>query len=320
MRKFSMSKYRNNLPQLAGDLFMCDGGLETTLIFQDGINLPEFAAFLAMNDEAGRRALLRYYRAYLEIAQRRGLGMILDSPTWRSNSDWGKKLGFSNQGLADINTTAIQFVEDLRTLFETEKTRIVVDGVIGPRGDGYVPSARMSAHEAEVYHSDQIRVFANTSADMVTALTLNYVEEAIGIVAAAKSVGMPVAISFTVETNGHLPTGQTLRDAIETTDAATGAAPIYYMINCAHPSHFNKALQPGDDWLNRIRGLRANASKMSHAELNESPILDAGDPLELSQQYGALRSTLKHLNLVGGCCGTDHRHIDEICQAFQDGQ
>ena len=184
-----------------------------------------------MNDDAGRRVLLRYYRAYLEIAQRRGLGIILDSPTWRSNTDWGNKLGYSKQELASINKKAIRFIEDLRILFETEQSIIVVDGVIGPRGDGYVPSARMSAQEAASYHSDQISAFAESSADMITALTMNYVEEAVGIAMAAKSADIPIAISFTVETDGRLPTGQSLQDAIKTTDAATGDGPIYVMPN-----------------------------------------------------------------------------------------
>ena len=311
-----MSKYRKNLPQLSDKLFICDGGLETTLIFQDGINLPEFAAFVALNDDAGRRALLRYYRAYLDIAQRRGLGMILDSPTWRSNTDWGNKLGYSKQDLTSVNKAAVRFVEDLRILFETEQSIIVVDGGIGPRGDGYVPSARLTVQEAETYHSDQIGAFAESSADMVTALTMNYVEEAVGIALAARAAAIPVAISFTVETDGRLPTGQSLQDAIEATDAASGSAPVYYMINCAHPTHFSAQLGSSARWLDRVRGLRANASKMSHAELNESPILDAGNPTELGQEYVALRSTLRNLNVIGGCCGTDHRHVDEISRAF----
>ncbi len=312
-----MSNYRKNLPQLTGRTFITDGGQETTLIFHDGIELPEFAGFTLLKDARGRRALLRYYRPYLEIAAQHGMGMILESPTWRSNPDWGTKLGYSEKALSDINMAGIDLIEDLRTLFETDSTPVVVSGCVGPRGDGYIPSALMTAQEAESYHRAQIEVFAASTADMVTALTMNYVEEAIGIVNAATACNMPVVISFTLETDGNLPTGQTLQAAVEATDAATGSAPAYYMINCAHPAHFSHTLYSQDGaWLSRLRGLRANASQLSHAELNEALTLDAGDPIQLGQQYHALRSTLTELNVLGGCCGTDHRHVNEICKAW----
>lgn len=311
-----MSKFRNNLPQVTGKTFMTDGGQETTLIFHDGIELPEFASFTLLKDAAGRRALLRYYRPYLELAIQHGIGMILESPTWRSNADWGAKLGYSERALADVNKAGIDLVEDLRVLYESDTTPIVVSGCIGPRGDGYVPAALMSASQAADYHRVQIQAFAETSADCVTALTMNYVDEAIGIVHAAKSLDMPVVISFTLETDGRLPTGQTLQAAVEATDAATDSAAAYYMINCAHPTHFSHMLSPIGAWLGRIRGLRANASQMSHAELNESTTLDAGDPAELGQQYRALRASLTALNVIGGCCGTDHRHVGEICTVW----
>ncbi len=310
-----MNKYRNQLPQLSGNIFLTDGGLETTLIFHDGLDLPDFAAFGLVQDEAGRAALQNYLQPYLALARKYNVGFILDSATWRANPDWGTKLGYSAEELSEMNRRAIALVSALRGDHETEQSPMVLNGCIGPRGDGYVPSALMSADEAQEYHATQIETFSQTEADMVTALTLNYVDEAIGIARAAKAAGMPVVIAFTVETDGRLPAGQTLKQAIEAVDAATQSAPAYYMINCAHPTHFDDVLVPGETWTKRIRGIRANASRMSHVELNESAELDAGDPVEFGRQHKALVSRIEQLNVFGGCCGTDHRHVEEICTA-----
>lgn len=310
-----MAKYRHNLPQLANDFFITDGGLETTLVFHQGWELPDFAAFDLLKTEAGKETLRTYFRTYAAIARKYGLGFILESFTWRANADWGTKQGYSDNGLASVNRAAIDLVREIRDELETEKTRMVISGCIGPRGDGYVPGVAMSADEAEKYHLKQIQTFRDTEADMVAAATMNYVEEAIGISRAAKSVGMPVAISFTVETDGKLPTGQTLRNAIEAVDEATNSAPAYYMINCAHPTHFADALIGEGRWLERIRGFRANSSTKSHAELNESVTLDEGNPSEFGLQHKDLLRKLKKVRVLGGCCGTDERHIEEICKA-----
>jgi methionine synthase / methylenetetrahydrofolate reductase(NADPH) len=204
---------------------------------------------------------------------------------------------------------------DIRSDYETEKTQVVISGCVGPRGDGYRPSTKMSADEAQEYHSKQIEVFRNSEADMITGLTINYVEEAIGIAQAARSAKTPSVISFTVETDGRLPSGESIETAIETVDAATQAAPAYYMVNCAHPTHFQNELKAGKRWVARIRGIRANASTKSHAELDEAQDLDAGDPHELAAHYRVLVERVPTLNVLGGCCGTDHRHIEEICKA-----
>lgn len=309
-----MAKYRKTLPQQLERTFLTDGGMETTLIFHHGIELPEFSSFVLLKDDSGKAALLRYFKPYLDLARQHGTGFILESPTWRANRDWGRKLGRSEDDLAEINRSGIEFLKELREIFETDKSPILVSGCMGPRGDGYIPSDRMSAAEAEDYHRAQAQTFAGTDADMLSAFTLNYVEEAIGIAAAAKSLNMPVSLSFTVETDGLLPTGQSIGDAIEQTDAATGGAPAYYMINCAHPAHFRNSLLGGGAWKKRIRGIRANASIRSHAELNEATALDEGDPEELGRQYGELKEVLPHLSIFGGCCGTDHRHVEQICR------
>lgn len=310
------AKYRNNLPQLSNEIFLTDGGLETTLIFHKGLDLPEFAAFYLLKDSMGAEELKQYYRQYAALAKNYEVGFILESATWRANPDWGKKLGYSEAELIEANQQAIEMLDEIRTEFENEKTKMVISGCLGPRGDGYVPTNAMSAKEAEKYHSAQIGVFSQTNADLVTAITMNYVEEAIGIVKAAESFKMPVAISFTVETDGKLPTGQTLKDAIETVDRETGNYPAYFMINCAHPTHFENVLETGADWTNRIRGLRANSSTKSHEELNESVTLDEGNPSELGKQHRQLFNKLKNVNVFGGCCGTDHRHVEEICKAI----
>ncbi len=247
------------------------------------------------------------------MAQAFGLGLVLESPTWRANADWGKKLGYDSKQLASANRKAIGLMLEIRAAYETPAHRIVVSGNLGPRGDGYRADARMSISEARAYHGVQIRTFAQTDADMVAAFTMNYVEEAIGIVQAARAAAMPVAISFTLETNGRLPSGNSLQEAIESTDAATAGYAAYYMINCAHPAHFEHVLRGAGAWRDRIRGLRANASKRSHAELDEAVDLDAGDPAELGGEYVGLRRWLPWLSVVGGCCGTDHRHVEAIC-------
>lgn len=309
-----MAKYRNDLPQLGSRLFLTDAGIETTLIFSEGFDLPYFAAFHLLRDEAGTEALRGYYRRHAEIARREGAGFILESATWRASADWGEKLGYAPDALDAANRKAIALLHELRAELENERSPMVISGCVGPRGDGYDPGRVMSADEAQRYHARQIGLFAETGADLVTAITMTNLPEAIGVARAARAAGLPVAISFTVETDGRLPTGDGLRAAVEAVDQATGAAPAYYMINCAHPSHFDGVLE-GGDWLRRLRGLRANASRCSHAELDQATELDSGDPVELGRQYRALRDRFGQLTVLGGCCGTDHRHIEQIADA-----
>lgn len=307
---YTTPSYRDALPQLKDRLFLTDGGLETTLIFHNEIELPYFAAFDLLKTEAGRRVLEDYFRAYTEIAVRDRTGLILESATWRANSDWGDKLGYSAAELAQANRQAVVLLSNLRREVKSPDTPLVISGCVGPRGDGYNPAFQMTAEEAEAYHGVQIRTFAETDADLVTAITMNYAEEAVGVVRAAQAVRMPVVISFTVETDGKLATGQPLEDAIRSVDEATDATPLYYMINCAHPEHFEGMLDGA--WTERIRGVRANASRLSHAELDEAETLDDGDPEALAEAYSRLKVRLANLSIMGGCCGTDHRHVGAI--------
>ncbi|OLS23895.1 MAG: hypothetical protein HeimC3_22380 [Candidatus Heimdallarchaeota archaeon LC_3] len=312
-----MSKYGNNLPQLNENLFITDGGLETTLIFLQGFELPDFAAFILLENDKGIKALREYYTSYISIARDHKLGFILESPTWRANSDWGVRLGYTKDTLAEINIKAIEFLKDLRQEYETDYTQMVISGCIGPRGDGYNPSVMMSRDESERYHTTQIKTFSEADADMVSAVTITYSDEAIGITRAAMSVGIPVVISFTLETDGRLPSKETLKDAIEKVDEATNNGPVYYMINCAHPNHFKDVFSSNEPWVQRIRGIRANASTKSHSELDEADELDDGNPQELGDQYHKLRNVMTNVNVVGGCCGTDSRHVQAFCSQLK---
>jgi len=296
-------------------LLLTDGGMETTLIFHDGLELPEFASFVLLADEDGRTALRRYFEPYLEVGRTRGATLVLDAPTWRANPEWGEKLGYSPEGLDQVSRDGVALLAELRDAAAGDPP-IVICGCIGPRGDAYATEVTMSADEAEAYHSRQAQVFAETDADLVTGLTLPSVEEAIGITRAARAAGMPVVISFTVETDGRLPTGRGLGEAIEEVDRETDGAPEYFMVNCAHPSHFVRVLQDGGAWRERIRGVRANASRLSHAALDDLGVLDAGNPEDLAADMAALGDVLPNLNVLGGCCGTDHRHIGRIADAW----
>lgn len=297
-------------------LYLGDGGLETTMIFERGLDLPCFASFTLLDRPEGVEALRDYYRGYLEIARRGGVGFTFDTPTWRASSDWGEQLGYSSRALAEVNRKAVGMAEEIREAEETATTPIAVCGTLGPRGDAYAPEELMSAEEAESYHAPQVGVFAAAGVDMVAVYTLAYAEEGIGIARAAAEAGVPAVISFTLETDGRLPSGEKLEEAVERVDAAADGSPVYFMINCAHPSHFASALAGPGEWKRRIGGVRANASRRSHQELDEATELDSGDPAELAGEYLDLKEALPELRVLGGCCGTDTRHVAGICERW----
>jgi homocysteine S-methyltransferase len=311
-----MTAYRDALPQLCGDIFLADAGIETDLIFNHGIAIPEFAAHTLLSSPAGKQALENYFREFLSLAQGAGTGFILDSQTWKAHPHWASDLGASESELREANRQSLAFIAGLREEFTASGKAIVLNAVVGPRGDGYAPDHRISAREAESYHSTQIGWLAETEADMVTATTFTQAEEAIGLVRAANSAGLPVVVSFTLETDGRLPDGQALSQAIEAVDGETDAAAAYFMINCAHPDHFTHVLQSAD-WARRIRGIRCNASRKSHSELDQSETLDPGDPCELARQYLEIREIMPWLNVFGSCCGTDLRHVSQIVRALK---
>lgn len=309
-------KHRTALPQLVGRRMLTDSGLETTLIYLEGIDLPCFASFPLLASETGRATLRRYFDRHAELAVARGFGFIADTPTWRASRDWGARLGFDERALGAINRAAVEMMFAVREAWERPGAPIVVSGNIGPRGDGYAPDRVMEVDEAEDYHSAQAHLFAEAGVDMVTAMTMTHSGEAIGIARAASAAGVPVSMGLTVETDGRLPTGQPLGEAIAEIDAS-GAPPAYYMINCAHPDHFRDVLAAGGAWRDRIRAVRANASRLSHAELDVATELDAGDPVGLAADHAGLLTLLPNLCVFGGCCGTDHRHIAAIAEACE---
>ena len=253
--------------------FIGDGGLETTMIFERGIELPEFASFQLLDDERGRAALADYYRSYIELAAAHGVGFTLDTPTWRASGNWGRRLARSDDEIGELNREAVDFGLRLREERGGE-VPIAVCGTLGPEGDAYRPARFLGPDEAADYHAPQVEALVAAGVDMVSAYTLSYVDEAIGIVAAA-----------------------------------------YLMVNCAHPSHFAGELEAGGAWRERIGGIRANASRRSHAELDDLPDLDSGDPDELAGEYRELVEALPSLGVLGGCCGTDARHVAAICAA-----
>ena len=292
------------------DVRLTDGGLETSLMFHQGLNLPLFAAFPLVESDAGRSVLRAYWQPFLALAAERGSGFVIDTVTWRANSDWATQLGYDAERLQAVNGAAGQFARELAG----EVADPIVSGVVGPRGDGYVVGDEMTADEAAAYHTPQIAALAESGVDQVAALTLTYPQEAIGFVRAASVVGIDPVVSFTVETDGRLPSGQSLREAVEAVDDQTAHAAGGFMINCAHPTHFEHALVEGD-WLRRIVGIRANASAKGHAELDAADELDTGDPADLAERYRELLGRLPALEVLGGCCGTDLRHIRAISDA-----
>jgi S-methylmethionine-dependent homocysteine/selenocysteine methylase len=303
---------RHSLPQL-DRLFLTDGGVETDLIFNRGMDLPFFASILLLRTPEGGKALDDYIRPYLELARRLGTGFEFVTASWRASPDWATKFGLSQDELDALNRKSVERARALQA--EYSDVPSVISGCIGPRGDGYDPGNIMTAAEAEDYHRHQIATLAGAGADLIAALTMTNIPEAVGVATAAKAVGIPVAISFTVETDARLPTGDTLRAAIEAVDEATGTYPAYYMINCAHPTHFLSVLSAGEEWTKRIGGIRANASRCSHAELDAMTELDSGDPDELGRFYRAIRNDLPGIRVIGGCCGTDVRHVTAIGEA-----
>lgn len=294
--------------------FLSDGGLETTMIFDYGFDLPCFSAAALLDTEEGRNALSGYFETYLDIARRTGRGFLLDAPTWRAGANWAGPLGMTTDAVLAINGLAVDFVRDIRDRNETDTLPILINGLVGPSGDAYEIESELTAQRAMEIHAPQIHALGKSGVDLISAMTLNHAGEGAGIAIAAKEIDVPVVISFTLETDGRLPSGQPLSEAIDEVDSASNKAPLYFMINCAHPDHFRSVLEGGSRWVERIGGIRANASRLSHAELDASEELDSGDPNELSDLHRDLLEVLPKIRVVGGCCGTDSRHVGCIAR------
>jgi homocysteine S-methyltransferase len=283
-----------------------DGGVETDLIFHRGYELPEFAAFPLLDSEAGRAALADYYAAFVDVAVRAAAPVLLEPPTWRANPDHAALVGYGPKELDRVDRESIDFLTSLAREREDELVGWSVGGMLGPRGDGYRTDGPVAPEQAADYHRPQVAAFHAAGADRVTVLTLTDVGEAIGVAWAAADVGLPAAIGFTVETDGRLADGTTLAEAVAAVDAV--AEPAYFLVNCAHPAHVLAGLEEGS-WRERIGGLRVNASMRSHAELDEAEELDEGDPVVLAAAQQPLLDAFPNVEVLGGCCGTDERHV-----------
>lgn len=311
-----MATYRTALPQLDQGVFVCYTGMETDLIFNRGVDLPGFASYPLLETKEGRETLCGYYAQLIDMAKEMGVGVLLESPTWVANRDRGSGIGYRPEKLRELNQAAIDLIARVRE--EKGDLPTLLSAQMGPRGDGYAPTEQMDPDEAESYHTEQMEVLSQTAADLVSAFTLCYPEEAIGIIRAGQRFDMPVAIAFTVETDGCLPTGMPLKKAVETVDDATDRGAAYFLINCAHPDHFRNVLTD-EPWMQRLRGIVVNASRCSHAELDDAEELDSGDPDELGVLVGVLRKNYPHFSVIGGCCGTDMHHLRKMAEQAQTG-
>ncbi|WP_270732438.1 homocysteine S-methyltransferase family protein [Shimia sp. Alg240-R146] len=305
----------NLLPHESGDLFLAYTGMETDLLFTQGAELPGFASYPLLETAEGRELLRRSYQQVIDLGQEAGLGVILESTTWLANRDRAAAIGYEPDALAKANRTAMAFMDELRA---SAVHPVLLSGNVGPRQDAYAPREQMTVAEATAYHTEQIAVLAETEADLVTGYTLSYPNEAAGIALASKKAGLSVVIAFTVETDGRLPVGVSLETAIREVDEACDYYPAYFMVNCAHPEHLIGAID-APLCRERLRGVVANASRCSHAELDEADTLDSGDPKEFGQQLADIERRFSQINVVGGCCGTDMRHMKEMIAAITVG-
>lgn len=291
------------------DIIITDGGLETTLIYKYNIELPYFSCINLLKTDSGRNIIYNCLLNYVNISEKYNVNIIIETPTWRCSKKWSKLLNCENSDIEKINREAVNIVKSIKK----NNKKIIISGNIGPIDDGYVISNKLTIEELKEYHSEQIYILANENVDIISAFTINYVEEAIGITLVCKDINIPLVISFTLNIDGKLPSGMTLEDSIKYIDKYTNYYPMYYMINCAHPKHFISLFKDNNsDWIKRIKGIRSNASDKSHEELNNSKKLDIGNIVELSNYCKNIRKENKHINIFGGCCGTDENHVEEI--------
>tara|TARA_R110002074_G_scaffold203294_2_gene371174 strand:+ start:1454 stop:2410 length:957 start_codon:yes stop_codon:yes gene_type:complete len=310
-------KYRNNLPQLAGHDMTTQGGTWTWLQYVDGFELKHFCGFDLLNDPRGVVALRDYHRKIIEAVIPFQFGILLEGIHYRASRDWGKLIGYSREGLKEINIRGVEFYRDLANEYESDSNPIPISGVIGPQGDAYDTGITPEAAEAEDYHSEQIETLKQAGADLITGATFSGVEEAIGITRAAKALEMPIVISFITNSDGRLDGGETMREAVEKVDAATNNAPAYYMINCGHPTEFESALEE-KDWTKRLGGFMPNAVAMEKLSLCSLGHLEDGNPEELGIQMGEIATRFPHIHVWGGCCGTDSRHLGQIAKRVKE--
>lgn len=299
--------------QRPGTLYLTEGGIETELMYRWGFDLPQFAMYPLLDNPAAMDTMRGMYRRLLDVAARHGMGALMGGLDYRASPDWAALLGYSAAGLEEANLRSIDFLRGVAAEYAGQVDDILVQGFVGPRGDAYALNRTITEAEAEDYHAVQLATLAKAGVDLAWGFTLNNVAEATGIVRAASRLGVPVAISLTLDADGRLKSGPSLRDAIAAIDAATDGSAAFFSINCSHPDEFAPALEPGD-WIARVRGLRPNASRMDKGALCQIGYLEEGDPVELGQQAGALARRYPHMDIWGGCCGCIETHLEEIAR------
>ncbi|HSP29842.1 MAG TPA: homocysteine S-methyltransferase family protein [Ilumatobacteraceae bacterium] len=300
--------------QRPGVRYLAEGGQETEILYKYGFDLPHFAMLPLLDDPRAMAELGGMYERYLDTAATHGFGALMGGFDYRASPDWAALLGYSPAALEELQLRAIAFLRDTATPYLDQLPAVLFAGIVGPRGDAYTLDQRMTAEQAQDYHSTQIATLALAKVDLVEAMTFNSVPEAVGVARAAADAGLPASISFTLDSNHRLHSGPTLRDAVESVDAECGdARPAFYGINCSHPLEFLPAIEPGS-WFERVRCLRPNAAMMDKIALCTLGHLESGDPVDLGRRMGEIAQQHPHIDIWGGCCGTWETHLDEIAR------
>ena len=300
-------------PQQEGRFYLSEGGTETELMYKYGFELPQFAMFPLLDNPDAASKMRGMFRRYLDVVAANGMSALMGGLDYRASPDWGELLGYSPEGLAEANLQSIAFLREIANEYTSDIPEILIQGLIGPRGDAYERNERITENEAEDYHSVQLQTLKNADVDLALALTFNNVPESIGVARAAAKIGVPLGLSLTLDSNSKLHSGTSLAEAITAIDAETNRSPEFYSINCSHPVEFEPAIK-SEDWISRVRGVRPNASKMEKIALCEIGHLESGDPVELGELCGDLARRYPHMDIWGGCCGTWDTHIEEIAK------
>lgn len=296
-----------------GRFYLSEGGTETELMYKYGFELPQFAMFPLLNNPDAVSKMREMFRSYLDVVANNGMCALMGGLDYRASPDWGELLGYSPAGLAEANHQSIAFLREIANEYASDIPEILIQGLIGPRGDAYARNAKITENEAEDYHSVQLETLKDTDVDLALAMTFNNIPESIGVARAAAKIGVPLGISLSLDSTSRLNSGPGLAEAITVIDAEVNQSPEFYSINCSHPVEYEPAIVPGD-WIDRVRGVRPNASKMEKIALCQIGHLEQGDPVELGELCGDLARRYPHMDIWGGCCGTWNTHLDEIAK------
>ena len=308
-----MADQKTFSPQKEGRYYLSEGGSETEIMYKYGFDLPQFAMFPLLDIPEAVSKMQGMYHSYLDVVAKHGMCALIGGLDYRASPDWGDLLGYSPEGLSEANHKAINFLREIADEYVSDIPEILIQGLIGPRGDAYERNQSITENEAEDYHSVQLTTLKDADVDLALAITFNNIPESIGVARAAEKIGVPLAISLTLDSSSKLSSGPGLAEAITTIDAETNQTPEFYSINCSHPVEYEPAIEPGD-WINRVRGVRPNASKMEKIALCQIGHLEEGDPVELGELCGDLARRYPHMDIWGGCCGTWDTHLDQIAK------